>query len=191
MSKIKINLFGEGIEVRHLQLDAARYDRWTEIAVKRNCLLGDLLLDPFFYHQLKDDKIKSVLDLEATVVSGILDKRFSQVEIWFDRHKVLKVKPHELFNPMLLFPLYKIENNQKFHSDKLESGLYILRKEIGLIASMELRNPSATLLISDFTFEKSVFNKNQFLSNIKYQNQEFKFIKSDALITYQTAFEVL
>ena len=53
MPKIKINIFGEAIEIRHLQLDAETYFQWNEIALKKKQLLTDLLLDSFFFYGLK------------------------------------------------------------------------------------------------------------------------------------------
>ncbi|NGY38701.1 hypothetical protein FQU23_014440 [Flavobacterium sp. XN-5] len=190
MSKIKINLLGEGIEIRQIHLDADRYQQWNEIAKRKNCSLTDLLLDPFFYHQLRDSKLTSILDLEAAVTSGVLDKPKSHIEFWFKRRKVLKVKPNQLFNEMVLFPLYQIEKNPIFDSNQLESGIYIIKKEIGLIASMELKIAKDSLNIDDFTFTTSQFQNEQFLTNIKYQNQNLNFVKSDALTTYQTGFEI-
>jgi hypothetical protein len=190
MPKIKINIFGEGIEIRQVQLDADRYQQWTEIALKKKRLLTDLLLDPFFYFQLKDNSITSILDLNATVISGVLDKPKSQIEIWFNRHKVLKVKPNQLFNEMVLFPLYQIEKNSAFNSNELEPGLYFIKKEIGLIASLELQIATDRIEIDDFTFTTSVFQNEQFLTDIKYQNQNLNLVKNDTLTTYQTGFEI-
>ncbi|SEA74141.1 hypothetical protein SAMN05443667_10815 [Flavobacterium gillisiae] len=190
MPKLKINIFGEGIEIRQVQLDADRYQQWTEIALKKKRLLPDLLLDPFFYYQLKDSSITSILDLNATVISGVLDKPKSQIEIWFNRHKVLKVKPNQLFNEMVLFPLYQIEKNSAFNSNELEPGLYSIKKEIGLIASLELQIATDRIEIDDFTFTTSVFQNEQFLTDIKYQNQNLNVLKNDTLTTYQTGFEI-
>lgn len=191
MPKIKINLLGDGIELRYLQLDVARYNQWTEIAERQKRNLADLLIDPFFYHKLKDEKIASFLDLESSVTSGILNTERSQVEIWFNRHKVLKVKMYDLFNESLLFPLYKLENAHKLNSNKLEKGFYIIRKEIGLVASLELEIEAEKLEIDNFIFDTNDFESERFLSRIKYQNQEMKFKKSDSLTTFQTCFEVI
>lgn len=190
MPKIKINIFGERIEIRQVQLDSDRYQQWTEIALKKKRLLTDLLLDPFFYFQLKDNSITSILDLNATVISGVLDKPKSQIEIWFNRHKVLKVKPNELFNEMVLFPLYHINKNRGFNSNELERGLYIMKKEIGLIGSLELQIASNRLEIDDFTFTTLVFQNEQFLTDIKYQNKSLNLVKNDTLTTFQTGFEI-
>jgi hypothetical protein len=188
--KIKINIFGEGLEIRQIQLDPKTHQQWTAIALKKKQSLPALLLDPFFYYELKDNSISSILDLDAKVLSGVLDKPKSQIEIWFNRYKLLKLKPNELFNEMLLFPLYNIEKKSGFNSNELERGLYSVKKEIGLIASLELQIATDRLNIDDFTFTTSVFQNEQFLTEIKYQNQNLKLVKNDALTTYQTGFEI-
>jgi hypothetical protein len=188
--KIKINIFGEGLEIRQIQLDPKPHQQWTAIALKKKQSLPALLLDPFFYYELKDNSISSILDLDAKVLSGVLDKPKSQIEIWFNRYKLLKLKPNELFNEMLLFPLYNIEKKSGFNSNELERGLYSVKKEIGLIASLELQIATDRLNIDDFTFTTSVFQNEQFLTEIKYQNQNLKLVKNDALTTYQTGFEI-
>jgi hypothetical protein len=190
LPKIKINIFGEGLEIRQIQLDPETHQQWTEIALKKKQSLPALLLDPFFYYELKDNSISSLLDLNAKIISGVLDKPKSQIEIWFNRYKLLKLKPNELFNEMLLFPLYHIENDENYSLDELEAGIYIIKKEIGLIASLELQIDSNRLEIDEFTFTTSVFQNEQFLTEIKYQNQSLKHVKNDTLTTNQTGFEI-
>ena len=190
MPKIKVNTFGEGIEIRQLHLDSETYHHWNELAAKRKLLLSDLLLDPFFYHDLKDKKFKELSDINAKVISGMVNSPKSFVEIWFNRHKVLKIQSQELFNEMLLFPLFNVEQHQFFLTHKLENGIYVVQKTIGLLGSKQLEITSQRLNIDDFTFGISEFENNPFLTNIKYQNQNFNFIKNDAIITHQNAFEV-
>lgn len=190
MPKIKINTFGEGIEIRQLKLDPATYESWKATAAKRNCALHDLLLDPFFYHGLKHKKIKQLTDLDANLISGMLPSTKSHTEIWFKRHKVLKIHSHELFNEMVFFPLFNIIKNSSFIRDELENGIYILQKTIGLLKSEQLEIGSDQLNIEDFSFVIDKFENNEFLTEITYQNQKLDFIKSEAIITYQTAFEI-
>ena len=190
MPKIKINTFGEGIEIRQLHFDVETYQHWSTIAAKRNRALTDLLLDPFFYYGLKDKKIKELSDIDATLISGMLNTSKSQIEIWFKRRKVLKIQSHELFNDMVLFPLFQVEKNVTFLSKELESGIYVVQKTIGLLRSEQLEVTSERLNADDFTFAIAHYETEQFLTAISYQNQKLKFIKSDTIITYQTAFEV-
>lgn len=190
MPKIKINTFGEGIEIRQLQLESETYHHWDTIATRKKLLLPDLLLNPFFYYDLKDKRYKELPDINAKLISGMVDTPKSLIEIWFNRKKILKIPSQELFNEMLLFPLFKVDKNQDFLTHKLENGIYVVQKTIGLLSSKQLEITSKRLNIYDFNFSITTFGDNQFLSNIKYQNQNFKFLKSDAIITYQNAFEI-
>ena len=190
MPKLKINTFGEGIEIRQLHLDPEKHEHWTAVAAKRNRPLTDLLLDPFFYYGLKDKKIKELSDIDATLISGMLNTSKSQIEIWFKRRKVLKIQSHELFNDMVLFSLFKVENKVSLFSHDLENGIYVIQKTIGLIRSEQLEVDDETLNIDDFIFTMAHYETEQFLSEITYQNSSLNYIKSDPMLTYQTAFEL-
>lgn len=191
MPKIKINTFGEGIEIRQLKLDATTYQKWNTIAIKKNRSLPELLIDPFFYHGLKNTKVKSIHDLENTLVSGMLNTTKSHIEIWFNRKKVLKIQAHELFNEIVLFPLFNLEKNHTFIANDFEKGIYVIQKTIGLIVSQQLEIEEHYLNIKDFKFNTTEFKKEKILTDINYKKQYFEFIKSDSVITYQDSFEVL
>ncbi|MEO8773602.1 MAG: hypothetical protein ABI263_00715 [Gelidibacter sp.] len=190
MPKIKINTFGEGIEIRQLDLDPETHERWLSIAARRNRPLTDLILDPFFYYHLKDKNIKELSDIDATVNEGMLNTPKSQVEIWFNRRKVLRFKSNELFNEMVMFPLFHIEKEVGIDALKLQNGIYVVQKTIGLLSSEQLETTNEQLHIDDFTFTLAEFDAHQFLTEIKYHNQNLNFIKSDTVITYQSAFEI-
>lgn len=130
-----------------------------------------MILDPFFYHGLKDKKIKGLFDIDAHLISGMLKTSKGQMEIWFKRRKVLKIQSNELFNEMLLFPLFKIEKNEFSHSLELENELYVVQKTIGLLRSEWLEVECKHLTIDDFTFSIDSYQKDHFLTEIKYQNQ--------------------
>ena len=190
MAKIKINTFGEGIEIRELQLESDIYNHWNTIAIKKGLLFPDLLLDPFFYYNLKDARFKELSDINARIISGMVNTPKSIIEIWFNRLKILKIQSQELFNEMLLFPLFKVEKSNYFSTNKLEKGVYVVQKTIGFLSSEQLEIKSHQLNIDDFNFIISEFENIQFLTDIKYQNQNLNFIKSDTMITYQKAFEI-
>ena len=63
-------------------------------------------------------------------------------------------------------------------------------KRLSEYQSEQIEILSDKLHINDFIFSVDKFKDNQFLSNIKYQNQNLNFIKSDTMITYQNAFEI-
>lgn len=190
MPKIKINTFGEGIEIRQLHLDSDTYQHWQTIAIKKNRTIPDLILDPFFYYGLKDKKINKLEDIEANLISGMLNTPKSQIEIWFDRRKVMKIPSHELFNKLVLYPLFNLEPAASFLSKELTKGIYVVQKTIGLLNSVQLKVDSPQLDIHDFTFKTAKFENLQFSSEITYQNQSLSFIRNDTVVTYQTAFEI-
>lgn len=190
MTPIKINLIGEGIEIRQLVLDTETMEQWRTIATKKKKALTDLIIDPFFYYGLKNSPFQSLEDVPAKVFSGMLDAPKTQIEIWFKRHKVLKFKSHDLFDEMVLFPLTQIKIQALFDTNELPAGLYTIRKERGVLRSMNLQVAEEQIHSDDFTFHITPFQDQKTLSNIMFKNQEFNFIKSDTLITYQSAFEV-
>ncbi|MBC7525129.1 MAG: hypothetical protein H7239_11905 [Flavobacterium sp.] len=190
MAKIKINIFGEGIEIRQLQLEPDIYHHWNTIAIKKGLLFTDLLLDPFFYHNLQDARFIELSDINSNLISGMVNTPKSIIEIWFNRLKVLKIQSQELFNEMLLFPLFNIEKSNCFSTNKVEKGVYVVQKTIGLLSSEQLEIESHQLNIDDFNFSISEFENVEFLTKIKYQNQNLNYIKSDTMITSQKAFEI-
>lgn len=124
------------------------------------------LLDHFFYYKLKDKKYASLEDLTAKKCSRILNTPKSQIEFWFNRKKVYKLKTYELFNKNVLFPLFNTErmHNQFIHSN----GIYIIQNEIG---TYELMVNSETLNIDDFIFEIDTYQYATLIKKIKYQNK--------------------
>jgi hypothetical protein len=190
MPKIKVNTFGEGIEIRQLQLAPATYELWSDIGSRKNRSFTDLLLDPFFYYDLKDPLFKELADINSAKVSGMLNTTKGHIEIWYNRHKVLKIQSHELFNKNVLFTLFNLEENRSFVSNKLEKGIYAVQKTIGLLSQQKLEIDDHRLYIDDFIFTVAEFDNNVFLTNNKYQQHNFNFIKSETVITNQFAFEI-
>jgi hypothetical protein len=190
MPKIKVNTFGEGIEIRQLNLAPAIYELWSDIGSRKNRSLTDLLLDPFFYYDLKDPLFKELADINSAKVSGMLNTTKGHIEIWYNRHKVLKIQSHELFNKNVLFTLFNLEENRSFVSNKLEKGIYVVQKTIGLLSQQKLEIDDHRLYIDDFIFTVAEFDNNVFLTNNKYQQHNFNFIKSETVITNQFAFEI-
>lgn len=186
MKKLKINFLGTGIEIKRILLPDATLEKWKGL-LGQNKQLPDALLDPFFYYKLKDRLYASLEDLPAEKCSGILNTPKSQIEFWFDRKKVYKVQPHELFNDNVLFPLFTIE--KAYSSFTASKGIYILQKEIGTLGTYELIVNSETLNIDDFVFETDSYGNDTFVKNITYQNQNLVLVKKDTVITYQSGFE--
>ena len=165
-------------------------EQWNEIAYRKNKVITDLITDPFFYHSLRNPNIRSLEDINANVVKAMLDTSMSQIEIWFQRHKVIKIKSHELFNEMVLFPLFQTQENLVFGTNEFQTGLYAIKKEKGLLRSIAIETSDEELNLDDFIFEVSYYQNNRILTNITYKNQQLRLIKSDTLITHQSAFEI-
>ncbi len=188
MNKLKINFLGTGIEIRRILLPTDVLENW-KVIINTKRTITEALLDPFFYYKLKDKKYTSLEDLPAEKCSGILNASKSQIEFWFNRKKAYKLDTHELFNENVLFPLFNIEKMQNpFINTK---GIYILQNEIGTIGTYELMVNSEMLNIDDFIFEIDTSQNTTFIKNIKYQNQNLKFVKKDTMITYQYGFEIV
>lgn len=187
MNKLKINLFGSGLEIKRILLPEEILAQWKEI-INPKTTITEALLDPFFYYKLKDRKYESIEDLPCEKCSGIINAPKSQIEFWFNRKKVYKLNTSELFNENVLFPLFNIDIIQNpFISTK---GIYILQNEIGTIATYELMVNSDKLNIDDFIFEIDSFQNTYFIKSIKYKKENLEFIKKDTMITYQTSFEL-
>ncbi|MFC4818124.1 hypothetical protein [Flavobacterium sp. GCM10023249] len=187
MPKIKINLFGEGIEIRRLYLPDDIIVNWKELAKKKHSSLSDKIVDPFFFYDLKNPKYKSIDDIPFQSISGMLDTPKNQLEIWFDRKKVMKWYASELFNEMVLFPLFQIR--KEILADEFQSGIIIQQRERGLLATLELYVEEKSLNLDDILFTIKSGLEFNFLTDITHKGSAFKFIKKDTLITSQLAFE--
>lgn len=187
MPKIKINIFGEGIEIKRLNLPDDIIADWKERAERKQSSLCDKIIDPFFFYGLKHPLYTSLDDIPFQSISGMLDSPKNQLEIWFDRKKVMKWYASELFNEMVLFPLFQIR--KEILADEFQSGIIIQQRERGLLATLELYVEEKSLNLDDILFTiKSGLGFN-FLTDITHKGSAFKFIKKDTLITSQLAFE--
>lgn len=187
MPKIKINIFGEGIEIRRLYLPIETITDWKEFAARKQSSLSEKLLDPFFFYDLKHPIYSSLEAVPAQSISGMLDNPKNQLEIWFDRKKVMKWNASDLFNEMLLFPLFQIQKTVL--EEEFQSGIIIQQRERGQLAMLELNIEKERLNIDDMLFTiKSGLGFN-FLTDITYRCTALKFIKKETLITSQSVFE--
>lgn len=185
--KLKINLFGEALTVKRFILSENLLIRFHEIATKMKQPVGEVLSDPYFYHLLKNETIKSADDLESETVNGLLNTPKNQIEIWHKNKKVQKLKIDDLRDELLLFPLYN--TSVKIQKPKYEAGFYLEQKEIGLIASYEI--VSGFFNIDNLEFQLLNLKDSMLLEKITYEGQELLSKKKDTLITFQNSYEVL
>jgi hypothetical protein len=180
-NKLKINLFGEAWILKRISISNEQKIQWEKIALKMNQSLCKAIIDPYFYYLLNEDTIQSMNDLVLIKIGGLINNQKNQIEIWYKKRKVQKLKINDLLEELLLFPLYNTSVS-RINPD-YETGIYIEQKEIGLIGSYEIR-------INDFNINNLEFHLLEvdgmiILKNLKYQNQNLKSVKSDALITFQ------
>lgn len=185
-NKLKINLFGEAWTLKRISISNEQKNDWEKIALKMNQSLCQAIIDPYFYYLLNEDTIQSMNDLVSIEIGGLINNQKNQIEIWYKNRKVQKLKINDLQEELLLFPLYNTSVS-RINPD-YETGIYIEQKEIGLIGSYEIR-------MNDFNINNLEFHLLEvdgmiILKNLKYQNQNLKSVKSDALITFQNGFEV-
>ena len=188
MNKIKINWFGSGVEIKRVLLPEDVHNDWNEIALKQNRSLVDLLVDPFFYYNLKNKKYNSFEDVPCEKFAGLLNENKNQLEFWFNRKKVFKTNTIELFNEAVLFPIFNIKQLPEYFTNN--QGIYIVQKEIGNLGIYELQTNTTKLLLDDFTFETLQYQNTKIISSIKHQSQSFTFLKKDTVITNQVYFEI-
>ncbi|MFV8336550.1 hypothetical protein ACNQF7_10780 [Flavobacterium sp. RSP29] len=185
-NKLKINLFGEAWTLKRISISNEQKNDWEKIALKMNQSLCQAIIDPYFYYLLNEDTIQSMNDLVLIKIGGLINNQKNQIEIWYKNRKVQKLKINDLQEELLLFPLYNTSVS-RINPD-YETGIYIEQKEIGLIGSYEIH-------MNDFNINNLEFHLLEvdgmiILKNLKYQNQNLKSVKSDALITFQNGFEV-
>lgn len=187
MPKIKINLFGEGLEIKKLLIPANKLSDWKTYAANKRKSVAELLNDPFFFYDYKEPDFETIEDIPAIQLNGMLINPKNSLEIWFGRHKVHKCQATDLTNTQLLFSIYKI--NQKIIEIK-NKGLYLLKKENGLLESMEIEVEPNKIFLDDFQFQTLTIDKQQLLHKVSFKGVRLKTKKKDTVITYQSGFEV-
>lgn len=188
MPKIKINIFGEGIEIRRLHLPDDIIMEWREKAERKQRDLNEQIMDPFFFYNLKHPLYSSLETIPSKSISGMLDNPKNQLEIWFDRKKVLKWNASDLFNEMVLFPLFQI--HKEALEEQFKSGIIIQQRERGQLATLELYIEEERLNLDDMLFTIKSGLGFSFLTDITYKKTALTFIKKETLIINQSAIEL-
>ncbi len=186
-SKLKINLLGEAWILKQLVFSNELLHTFKEVAARMKQPLIEVLIDPFFYHYLKNKTIQSIDDLQGNSIEGLINSPKNQIEIWYKNKKVQKLKINDLNEELLLFPLYN--TTIKKTNLNLEKGIYIEQKEIGLIGSFEINTDNFN--IDNLEFQLIQANEQTILENLVYKNQVLVCKKKDSLITFQNCFEIV
>ena len=186
-NKLKIKLFGEAWQQKKLSLTDELLQTFSETAKRMKLPLTEAIIDPFFYHYLKNSTIKSIDDLPGNCAESLINSPKNQIEIWYKNKKVQKLKINDLNEELLLFPLYNKTIQNAYPS--LEKGIYVEQKEIGLIGSFEI-------IVDNFNIDNLEFrllqtNEHTLLKKLVYKDQVLVSKRKDTLITFQHCFEVV
>lgn len=184
MFKLKVKLYGESWKLKRISLTDEQKILWERIASKMKQPLYEVMIDPFFYHLLNDDVVKSIDDIEGEIWEGLLNVPKNQIEIWFKNKKVQKLKVDDLDNDLLLFPVFNIYKNNLTQNTK--SGTYVIQKGIGLVGIYE--TTLTNFYIEDLQFELVNIDGLTILQYLRYKDKLLDVKKSDILITYQNTY---
>lgn len=186
MSKLKINLFGESFKIKRLAISTPQNVLWQSIAIKMKQPLCKVLVDPFFYYLLSDELIQKYEDIEGEVQHGLMNTSKNNVEIWFQKKKIQKLKINDLNEELLLFPLYSSVKTEFTFCDV--NGYYIEERAIGLVGSYEIYIDN--FKIEDLEFRLFEVNGMTILQELNYQKKPLMCKKIESLIIYQNGYIV-
>jgi hypothetical protein len=184
--KLKINLFGELWTLKKVLLNPIEQEYFENIAARLKLTLHQALLDPFFYHQLRLNKISSIDKLPSKEVGGLMYNSSHQIEFWINGKKTEKIYLQDLEPSQYLFPLYQVK--KAIIKDINAPGIYIEQKEKGFIGSYETVVENFSM--DDFNFSLLEINNHLLLDNITHQHAKMVFKKKETLITYQNSYEI-
>lgn len=180
--RLKINFYGEGIRISKIEIPEAFQVQWNDKIQSSKQSIETLLLDPFFYYNLKIPKVNSYHDVTSKSWQGIHCSHQSVFEIWSQRKKVYKDTLNHVATSQTLFPLFNtIQDNWKFE----EKGIYVIEHEKGLIQSTIIEHQNAKLDINDFRFHVTQWKDSFWLDKLYFLEQECCSSSSDTIITKQ------
>lgn len=187
MAILKINLYGESWMLKKFKCSHEELLESRQLAKKMKLTLGEALLNPFFYYNLRNPSIASLEHLPGEKINALANTSKNQIEILVDGKKIKKLQIKDLTNQLSLFPLYNTKTLEI--SEINEPGIYIEQKAIGFVASYELK-------IDNFSIENICFHLVEYCEQIlfsypTYKNKNFLLRKKSTLVTYQNSFEIL
>lgn len=191
MAKLKINLYGESWKLKKLEIEVDLKILIMKLCNELGLNIGSALLDLSFYENLQLSDIQSYSDLSYSEIGGLLNSNKSQIEIWFSGKRVKKMTLESLFRENTLFTLFRSTETYLDEKD-LEPGIYLIDKEIGLVACYELEIPH--IQIDDFSFGLLKFSLNnqmvEVLNAISYKDGILNSKRSDLLLNQSLGFVV-
>lgn len=189
MDKVKINLFGESWSLKELELSNDLKAKIDPAISQSSDELTNLLLDLSFYEKLGIPEIKSIADFPGASIKGLQNTPKSQLEIWLNGKKILKISLKALFNQNTLFKLYHTQETTIDFED-LGEGIYVFEQEMGLVACYQLT--TAKFNIDRLVFRLLKFRMNgsytEILTEIFWEDKLLISTRSDLLVTSSSCY---
>lgn len=184
MDKVKINLFGESWSLKELEIDEPLRSKILWFSKELNRDINEFLLDLTFYEELNIPGIKSIADIPGTSIRGLQKSPRSQIEIWLNGKKILKIKSFALFYQNTLFKLYHTQETVVNFED-LGEGFFVFEREMGLVASYQFDTPKFSIDLLSFGLLKFQIEGEDYevLTDIFFNNLLLESKHSDALVT--------
>lgn len=182
-NKLKITWFGEGIEYRKLEIPDVTLERWEEVAKDYKKEFPAIITDPFFFLKLKEENWNSLDEVPCVETIFLLPTPKNQIEIWFKKKKIAKLRIQDVVSQQTLFPLFK--NN--FKTLALEKGLHIKQKTIGQIASYETLLDFDAITFEDIEFHFIKIDGLDVLQALDVKGISVPFKKKDSCVVHQEA----
>ena len=180
--RLKINFFGEGISISKIEIPEDFQEQWNDKIQSSKQSIETLLLDPFFYYNLKIPNVNSYHDVTSKSWEGIHCNHQSVFEIWSQRKKIYKDTLNHVATSQTLFPLFNtIQDNWILD----EKGIYVIEHEKGLIRSTIIEHHNAKLDMDDFRFHLAQWNDSFWLDKLYFLEQECCSTSSDTMIIKQ------
>ncbi len=190
-NNILINIIGTGYDVCVCELPPGLMDELGVGIAQEERSLGDLLFEDEFYKKYSISKsdtknYESWKDFgNKGIYRGANLAERGQLEIWFNRKRLITYQFNELINEGILFPLFDNQEQKlkELVSDK--SNFVIGVQEKGHLAKFKMKIdtfiPGAFQLhiIEIFTPEKII----RLLHKITYEGNTLKSIKDDTVVT--------
>lgn len=127
LGTLKINFFGENKILKKVNLTKEELCIFETTSKKLKQSLHSAIIDPYFYHLLKNSTYTCIDDLKCDNVEWLLNTPVNQIEIWFRNKKIKKLKIDNL-SEKLLFPLYQIREHDYLELDS-PGNLYRTKRD--------------------------------------------------------------
>lgn len=187
-NSLKVKLYGESYKIHRLHINAQYVTHFQRVAIQLGEPINNALLNVNFFNDLGIKEINRIQDLSQSYFGGLINNEKSQIELWFGRRRLIKIKLENLFRQQTLFPLYQTQIEEV--NKKLKSGLYLEEREIGNIGIYEIKIEKFEIVNLKFHLSKIAFTQMRYelLNEISYGGNSLHLTKSDTLLRHQMCF---